>query len=56
MPRSARAPATSCMVMPASEGALGQSTVFPSKKPMLVIAPSEMTPSGPVSRASSKPA
>jgi len=43
------------MVMPARQGASGQVSVVPSKMAMLVMPPSEMTPPGPDSSASSKP-
>jgi hypothetical protein len=56
VPCRASALAASCMVMPDSAGESGQMTAFPSKKPMLVMASSAMTPPGPVSSASSKPA
>ncbi len=41
------------MVIPARTGASGQVIAVPSKKPTLVTEPSQISPSGPVSRASS---
>ena len=43
------------MVIPASAGASGQSTPVPSENPILVMDPSQIRPSGAVSRASSNP-
>jgi hypothetical protein len=46
---------TSCIVIPDSIAAAGHTTAVPSKNPTLVIEPSEISPSGPVSSASPNP-
>jgi hypothetical protein len=44
------------MVFPSSMGASGHTTVDPSRRPTLMMPPSAIIPSGPVSSASVNPA